>query len=104
MSHQTRRDPLPVDYQYPTHGVDCDCPPCRMRAMNMREIAWFAIDFVNENPPKWRCVNAGICDGTERVWLGRIAYCAKCGSNALSGVQPVLYASQPTTTGYGFGV
>ncbi len=29
MSHQDRRDPLPVDYQYPTHGVDCDCPPCR---------------------------------------------------------------------------
>ncbi len=31
MSHQDRRDPLPVDYQYPTHGMDCDCPPCRMR-------------------------------------------------------------------------
>ncbi len=33
MSHQDRRDPLPVDYQYPTHGVDCDCPPCRERVM-----------------------------------------------------------------------
>lgn len=31
MSHQDRRDPLPADYQYPTHGVDCDCPPCRGR-------------------------------------------------------------------------
>lgn len=31
MNHQDRRDPLPVDYQYPTHGVDCDCPPCRNR-------------------------------------------------------------------------
>ncbi len=30
-NHQDRRDPLPADYQYPTHGVDCDCPPCRMR-------------------------------------------------------------------------
>ncbi len=29
MSHQNRRDPLPSDYQFPTHGVDCDCPPCR---------------------------------------------------------------------------
>ncbi len=29
MSHQDRRAPLPADYQYPTHGVDCDCPPCR---------------------------------------------------------------------------
>jgi hypothetical protein len=29
MSHQDRRLPLPADYQYPTHGVDCDCPPCR---------------------------------------------------------------------------
>ena len=28
MSHQDRRDPLPKGYQYPTHGVDCDCPPC----------------------------------------------------------------------------
>ncbi len=31
MSHQNRRDPLPADYQFPTHGVDCDCPPCRNR-------------------------------------------------------------------------
>lgn len=29
MSHQDRRDPLPEDYQYPTHGVDCDCVTCR---------------------------------------------------------------------------
>jgi len=29
MSHQDRREPLPKGYQYPTHGVDCDCPPCR---------------------------------------------------------------------------
>ena len=28
-SHQQRREPLPADYQFPTHGVDCDCPPCR---------------------------------------------------------------------------
>ncbi len=31
MSHQDRRAPLPAEYQYPTHGVDCDCPPCRNR-------------------------------------------------------------------------
>jgi hypothetical protein len=31
MSHQDRRLPLPADYQFPTHGVDCDCPPCRNR-------------------------------------------------------------------------
>ncbi len=31
MSHQDRREPLPADYQFPTHGVDCDCPPCRNR-------------------------------------------------------------------------
>ncbi len=31
MSHQDRRAPLPGDYQFPTHGVDCDCPPCRNR-------------------------------------------------------------------------
>jgi len=28
-SHQERREPLPADYQYPTHGVDCDCVTCR---------------------------------------------------------------------------
>lgn len=33
MSHQNRRDPLPSDYQFPTHGVDCDCPPCRNRVI-----------------------------------------------------------------------
>ncbi len=27
-SHQSRRDPLPADYQFPTHGVDCDCQFC----------------------------------------------------------------------------
>ena len=31
MSHQDRRLPLPADYQFPTHGVDCDCPTCRNR-------------------------------------------------------------------------
>ena len=31
MSHQDRRLPLPPDYQFPTHGVDCDCPTCRNR-------------------------------------------------------------------------
>lgn len=31
MSHQDRREPLPPDYQFPTHGVDCDCPTCRNR-------------------------------------------------------------------------
>ena len=30
-SHQERRDPLPKDYQHPTHGVDCDCVTCRNR-------------------------------------------------------------------------
>ena len=30
-SHQERRDPLPKDYQYPTHGVDCDCVTCRYK-------------------------------------------------------------------------
>ena len=29
MSHQDRREPLPEDYQFPTHGVDCDCVTCR---------------------------------------------------------------------------
>jgi len=33
MSHQDRREPLPVEYQYPTHGVDCDCQPCRERVI-----------------------------------------------------------------------
>ncbi len=33
MSHQNRRAPLPAEYQYPTHGVDCDCPPCRDRVV-----------------------------------------------------------------------
>jgi len=28
-NHQDRRAPLPAHYQFPTHGVDCDCPPCR---------------------------------------------------------------------------
>ena len=31
MSHQDRREPLDRAYQFPTHGVDCDCPPCRER-------------------------------------------------------------------------
>ena len=33
MSHQDRRAPLPAEYQYPTHGVDCDCPTCRNRVI-----------------------------------------------------------------------
>jgi hypothetical protein len=52
MSHQDRRDPLPVDYQYPTHGVDCDCPPCRdiiARVMPSRNQIltddWFALEI-----------------------------------------------------------
>lgn len=32
-NHQTRRAPLPADYQYPTHGVDCDCPSCRNKVV-----------------------------------------------------------------------
>ncbi len=41
-SHQDRRDPLPADYQFPTHGVDCDCPPCRDRVAKVGEpeIVW----------------------------------------------------------------
>ena len=31
MSHQTRREPLPATYQFPTHDVECDCPDCRNR-------------------------------------------------------------------------
>ena len=31
MSHQDRREPLPDDYQFPTHSVECDCPSCRSR-------------------------------------------------------------------------
>lgn len=38
-SHQQRRDPLPADYQYPTHGVDCDCPPCRNRVVETQQAA-----------------------------------------------------------------
>ncbi len=46
MSHQDRRDPLPVDYQYPTHGVDCDCPPCRERVtgVSLRFVQQYNID------------------------------------------------------------
>ncbi len=42
MSHQDRREPLPAEYQYPTHGVDCDCPPCRDRAVNQYSAEFFA--------------------------------------------------------------
>lgn len=44
-SHQERRAPLPADYQYPTHGVDCDCPPCRNKLTqpDTREVRWFHI-------------------------------------------------------------
>jgi hypothetical protein len=38
MSHQDRRLPLPADYQFPTHGVDCDCPPCREKVIVMAYI------------------------------------------------------------------
>lgn len=34
-NHQARRSPLPADYQYPTHGVDCDCPTCRNRVVGI---------------------------------------------------------------------
>ncbi len=46
MSHQDRRDPLPKGYQYPTHGVDCDCPPCRDRVtgVSLRFIQQYNID------------------------------------------------------------
>ncbi len=46
MSHQDRRAPLPAEYQYPTHGVDCDCPPCRDRVtgISLRFIRQYNID------------------------------------------------------------
>jgi hypothetical protein len=46
MSHQDRREPLQKGYQYPTHGVDCDCPPCRERVtgVSLRFIQQYNID------------------------------------------------------------
>jgi hypothetical protein len=46
MSHQDRRDPLPQGYQFPTHGVDCDCPPCREKTtgISLRFIQQYNID------------------------------------------------------------
>lgn len=37
-SHQQRREPLPADYQFPTHGVECDCPPCRSKTVTRADI------------------------------------------------------------------
>jgi len=34
-NHQRRRESLPPAYQFPTHGVDCDCPPCRDRVVTL---------------------------------------------------------------------
>jgi hypothetical protein len=93
MSHQDRRLPLPADYQFPTHGVDCDCPPCRNK--------YFGFPQTEQ---AWSCVNRGICDGTQRVWLGRVAYCAKCGANSISGYMPDLRSAPTTQTAYGWGV
>ena len=45
MNHQQRREPLPADYQYPTHGVDCDCPPCRNR------VTGISLRFIREYNP-----------------------------------------------------
>jgi hypothetical protein len=49
MSHQDRREPLPAEYQYPTHGVDCDCPPCRVKH--------YSVDFFANGIPVIRQYN-----------------------------------------------
>ena len=50
MSHQDRRAPLPAEYQYPTHGVDCDCPTCRNKWVHAPHPSWAATITLREPP------------------------------------------------------
>lgn len=67
-NHQHRRAPLPADYQFPTHGVDCDCPPCRNEVVQLGAI-YGVVD------PR---TGATLCNRCERSGPLALGMCASC--------------------------